>query len=246
MVGLYIVGVVGVGAKEVGLVTRNGQRLGIANCVENHIQGIATDITKCANTCGFILNKSGAVRRGNTATATATGLNVVDLAENAALADLLDHLHVRIHSGLVTDGEDLAACLLCFDNFNSLIKSYGEGLFEKYVYACVEAVDSGLCVLTVVGANRNCIEVEALVLKHFLVRSVVGLNTFNAKLFKELLCLAGNKVSTRNDIYVGLLQIRSDVRLCDPTGTNDTYAHSSVGVNYLFFLIVLEIIQSHC
>ena len=162
---------------------------------------------------------------------SAAGLDVVDLAELARLADLLDHLHISVKSGLEADGEDLAALLFCLHNLNSLVEGYGEGLLEEHVYALLECVNCGLCVLTVVGADRNCVESEGLVVEHFLVGSVFGLDAFNAVLFEELCCLAGNEVCACNDLNVGLIEVSLHVRVCDPAASDDTDAKLPGGID---------------
>ena len=182
--------IVGIRAEEGRLIAGNGERLGIANCVENHIQGVATDVTECTKTCGLVLDKGGAVRRGNTATATATGLDVVDLTKLAGLNDLLDHLHVLVKAGLEADRDDLAALLLGAADGNRLVQRDGHGLLEKNRDAVLEGINGALGVGGVVGANADA--VKLLGLEH---RVVVGVNVHRVRdieLLQEGLGLAGN------------------------------------------------------
>ena len=102
---LHIVTVVGVGAEECGLITGNGQRLGIADGIENHVQGIAADVAQGAQTCGSILNEGGAIGGRDASSAAAAGLDVVNLTQNAGIDDpfllvdlkLIDQLYFAIY-----------------------------------------------------------------------------------------------------------------------------------------------------
>ena len=163
--------------------------------------------------------------RGNTAAASATGLNVVNVAESTGLNDLLDLLHVSVHSGLEADRKDLAACLFSLHNLNSLVESYRKGFFEQNVKSVLERVNSGLCVLTVIGADGNCIKLQGLVVDKLLVRSVIGLCSLDSVLFHKCRCLTGNKVCSCNYFNVRLIEKRLCVRIRNPTAADDSYAN---------------------
>ena len=83
----------------------------------------------------------------------------------------------------------------------------------------------------VVSTDRNCIELEALVIKHFLVRSVIGLSTRDAVLSHVSGSLAGNNISARNDLNVGHIFVRIHMSVCDPSASDDTDTKLSARVN---------------
>ena len=101
----------------------------------------------------------------------------------------------------------------------------------------LQRVDSGSGVLTVVGADGNGVQLQGLVVQHFLVGGVIGLNALHAVLLEESGGLAGDEVGTGHDLYVSHALVGIHVRVCDPAATDDTYTHLSVGVNDVFYLL---------
>ena len=234
---------VGVLAEDRLLHTGNGEGLRIADCVQNEVKGVAADITECAKTCGLVLDKGGTKRSRNAATASATRLDVVDITKLARLNDLLDRLHVGVEARLEADGKNLSALLLCLNDVNSLIERYAHGLLKQNVNACLKSVNGARSVLTVVGTNADAVELERLVGEHLNVVLIIGLNAFNAVLFKESLCLAGNEVAACNDLNVGLGLVSLNVSVCDPAGTDNTDTHFFRGVNGGNVLVFFKRIQ---
>ena len=85
--------------------------------------------------------------------------------------------------------------------------------------------------LTVVGADGNCIKVKGFIVKHFLVGGVVGLDALDAVLFKESRRLAGYKIRSCHDLNIGLVEIRLDVRACYPAAADNADAQLAGCVN---------------
>ena len=65
-------------------------------------------------------------------------------------------------------------------------------------------------------------------------------------LLEECLCLAGNDICTCDDLYVGLLEVRCDMSVCDPTGTDDTYAELLGSVNNCYLLGFFKCLKNVC
>ena len=95
----------------------------------------------------------------------------------------------------------------------------------------LQSVDSGACVLTVVGADGNGVQLQGLVVQHLLVGGVIGLDALHAVLLEEGGGLTGDEVGTGHDLHVGHALVGIHVGVCDPAATDDTYTELSVGVN---------------
>jgi hypothetical protein len=100
-------------------------------------------------------------------------------------------------------------------------------------------------VLTVICTNRNSVKIQRLIVYHFLT-GIVALNTLNLMLFEECLCFAGDNICACDDLYVGLLKVRSDMSICDPTGTDDTYAKLLGSINNRYLLGFFECVKNVC
>ena len=97
--------------------------------------------------------------------------------------------------------------------------------------------------LTVVGADGHGVEIEALVVQHLLVGSVIGLDALNLVLLKESGGLAGDQIASCNDLHVGLLLEGAHVRAGDPAASDKANAQLFGSVNSLCFPDVLKRVQ---
>ena len=137
----------------------------------------------------------------------------------------------------------LTALLFGLHNLDGFLKGYREGLLKQNVDSVLKSIDRGSCVLAVVSTNGNGIKVEGLIVDHFLVRSVIGLNALNTVFLEELLGLAGDKVASCDDLNVGLLEVGLQMRACDPSASDNTNAELLCSVNYCLCLIALESVK---
>ena len=238
-----IVGVVRTLAEEGRLVAGNGQGLGIADGIEDHVQGVAADIAQSAQACGAVFDEGGTEGSGDASAAAAAGLDVVDVAQDAGLDDLLDHLHVLVHTGLEADGNHLAGLLLGLADSDGLFQGDAHGLLQQDVQAGLQRVDGALGMGAVVGADADGVQVQGLVGQHLGVVAV-ALNAFHAQVCEELLSLAGDQVGTCHDLNVGLLQVADHVSLGDPAAADDTDADLLGSVNIAGGLYIFETIQN--
>jgi len=82
-----VLGVLGEGlgicSEESGLVARNGKGLRIADCVEHHIERVASDVAERADARGLVFDKCRTEGGGDAAATSAACLDVVYLAELA-------------------------------------------------------------------------------------------------------------------------------------------------------------------
>ena len=198
-----------IGSEVCRLVTADGQRLRISDSAEQHVERIRTDIADSAYTCGAFLNKRGAERSRDSATAAAACLQIVYLTELTGVNYLFDHFHIFAHTGLEADGKYFARLLLGLHDLDSLVKCNGERLLKHNVYTVVKSVDSRCCVLAVVGADRYAVEI-LLGIEQLLV-AVIEADVFNAVLLGKCLSLARNKVSHRNNLNIRHIFVCGDV-----------------------------------
>ena len=177
----------GIGAQIVGTVAGYGQGLGIAYGVQNHVQGVAADITQRADACCFFFNEGAS---GNAVSAAAAGLYVVDASEFTGIHDFFNHLHILVHTGLEAEREDFSALFFCTDDIQGFLGGDAHGLFQKDMKALVQSIDGTFCVCFVIGADTYRIQI-GFSLQHFFVGRIETY-IFHAIAFKEGFCLSGN------------------------------------------------------
>ena len=106
----------------------------------------------------------------------------------------------------------------------------------------LQSVDSAGSVLAVIGADADSIQL--LSLQHS-VAALVAADAFQAIVLAELLSLAGNQVSSGDDLNVFHLLVANSMSLSDPAGTDDTNLHLLAIVSATdFFDNALETIQN--
>ncbi len=225
-------------AEEIGDVAGNGQRLRIADGVQDHVEGVAADVAQSADAARGLLDERGA---RDAATTAAAGLDVVDLAEDAGVDDLLDHLHVGVETGLEADGDELAGGLFSLADGLGLFQGHGEGLLQEDRDAVLQRVDGGSGVLSVVGADGDAVQI-GLVVDQLLVGGIET-DAFHAEALHELLSLAGDQVRGGDDFHVLHELVALDMALRDPAGTDDADLQLLSGLLLLFDDFLLELAQ---
>ena len=246
---LAVADIVRIRAEERGLIARNGQRLRIADRVHDHVQRIAADVAQSADAAGILCDEGRTVGRRDTATTTAAGLDVIDLAELARLNNLFDHLHVGIKTRLEADRQHLAALFLGFQQFGSLVHGDAHRLLQQDVDTLFKRIDCRRNVLTVVGADGDRIQMHVRIVQHFLVAAVIALDALKTQLLAERSRLAGDDVRRSDDLGIRIVLIRRDVCFCNPARADDTDAQLAVGIHHFCFLgVLLEAVENiaHC
>ena len=84
--------------------------------------------------------------------------------------------------------------------------------------------------LTVVCTNANRIKLKTFIIKHFLVRRIVGFNAFKLIFFEKFASLAGYEVAACNNFNIGALEICLHVRIGNAAGADEADSDLSSGV----------------
>ena len=221
--------VIRAGAEIIGGVARHRQGLGIADGVEHAVQRVAADIAHRADARGLLLDEGG-VR--DAATTAAAGLDVVDLAENAAFYDLFDHLHVLVQTGLEADGEHLAALLFRAHDLHRFFGGHAHGLLQQNVDALFQRINGAGRMLRVVGADAD--RIQLLAVEHGLVVGI-ELAVLDAVTSGELLGLAGNQIRHGHDLDVLHALVGLNVGFGNPAGADDADAELVFVAHLNFF-----------
>ena len=94
----------------------------------------------------------------------------------------------------------------------------------------LQRIDGRRCVLAVVGADADCIQL--LIVDHFFVARV-ELVAVHVVFFAERLRFARDQIRTRDDLHVRHLIVLLHVRTGDPAGTDETNAD--------FFAVIFDL-----
>ena len=218
-------------AAEIAGATGDGQRLGVADGVQHHIQRVAADVAHGADAGLVVLNEGLGPADGDAVATTAAGLDVVHAAKFAGLDNLLDHLHIGVQTGLEADGHDLAALLFSLADRHGLVQRDGHGLLQQHVQAMLQGVDGAYGVIAVIHADADGVHGHGV--DHLLV--VLEGGGFHVVFLQEFVSLAGDQVAGGHDLHVGLMLIGTDVAVSDSAGADDADAQFLIAVNGFFF-----------
>ena len=126
-------------------------------------------------------------------------MDIIDLSKHARFDDFFDHTHIGIKARLKADGKNPTGLFFGLNDFRSLFNGHGKRFFDKNVYPGVQRVNDARCVLTIIGADAD--GVELFLGEHFLV-ACIAVNALYAEFIKKGLRLAGNDIRAANDLCI--------------------------------------------